>query len=269
MHCKSKIEYYGQSAGLLSWTSDMECWSFSLPAGKDGACPMSVYGNNSICGSCYASVNRYNMPNVLTAQWIRFLWAKSLLETEVGQIQFETIMTNAIDRHVKNNYFRFFDSGDIFSPQMAMSLYKICLALPHIKFWFPTRSWQAVNANWIQPMANLASLPNVTVRPSTLFFNKLPPKVSNLSAGTTVITKLGILNLPQYKNISLCPKTINGGSCESNNCRSCWENDTEIAYLVHGIMGQNKPATITDRIINLRSKIKQEVVGLSINGVPV
>jgi hypothetical protein len=260
LNCKTKIEYKNLKTSLFTWTSDMGCWSFSLPPGKEGACPMAVTGPNSICGGCYAMLGRYNMPNVLNAQWIRFMWIKSLLETDEGQREFELTMIDSINRHVKNRYFRFFDSGDIFCPQLADSLYNICNTLSHIQFWFPTRSYWAKSKRWQTALQNLASLPNVALRPSALYYNQEAPILDGYAHGTTVVTSIDM------DIAKLCPKTVNGGSCESNNCRACWDKTGAIAYLVHGVMGKSEPYEISTKIKSGRAAMRDKFVALTVSG---
>jgi len=64
---------------LFSRTHDMGCYSWSIPAGH--SCPSAVYGEGTICGSCYAMINRYGFDNVADAQWLRFVWTRQLLKT--------------------------------------------------------------------------------------------------------------------------------------------------------------------------------------------
>lgn len=249
--CLTKVSHNGLDASLLSWTSDMNAWSFSLPAGKEGSCIMAVYGDDSVCGSCYAQINRYNMPNVLKAQWVRFLWTKNLMRDSVGREEFIVTMIGAIKKYAVNGWFRGHDSGDFFSPDYVDCWAQICFALPNVKFWFPTRCWPhkgTMGPKWVAALKELASLRNVTVRPSALKFDEAPPKVPFLSKGTGVGFNI--------KDVVFCPKTLNGGTCQTNHCRSCWSDEVEIFYKIHGYLGRNIPANArSDKIIETRNKI--------------
>lgn len=260
--CKTKIVWNGRSVALLSWTEDMMAWSFSLPAGREGSCPMMVARDSGdICHGCYAQINRYNMPNVLKAQWARFLWTKDCLDKGSKVHEWIDTMIDAIDSHVKNGFFRVHDSGDLFSPAYIMAWYDVCRQLPHIRFWFPTRSWQATNIKWTGPMKLLASLPNVTVRPSAIRFDETSPIVEGLSAGTTVITDRRFRSV----NDNICPKTTNGGTCESNQCRTCWSATQGVAYLVHGYRGRHKvPNAFSQKIQDTRHRIMLTVKGATV-----
>lgn len=265
--CKTKITdpITGTKHGFLTWTSDMAAWSFSLPAGKHGSCPLAIYENHddgslSICGSCYAQIGRYGMPNVLDAQYARFRYVKKCLETSAGRRELENLLVSSIQSHVKNGHFRFFDSGDFHHPSMIRLLYRVCRRLPTIKFWFPTRVWHSPSASWQNPLRRLAALPNVAVRPSALHFDKSPPVIEGLAAGTTAVSE----NSPVFGN--LCPKTEFGGNCETNNCRTCWSTKTEVSYLVHGWMGRHKPAdALSDKIQSRRAAY----ANLTVNGTNI
>lgn len=200
------------------------------------------------------------MPNVLSAQWVRFLWLKEMLNDASTTAEAIEIFTAALDRCVKNNYFRWFDSGDLFSLKAIDFAYEVCVQTPDINFWFPTRGYWSKNVDWNNRLTKLAGLPNVTVRPSALYYDDNPPIIDFLSAGTTVVLDENLLP----EDTKLCPKTLNGGSCESNDCRSCWDKDEQIAYLVHGVMGKSKPYPISDKIKMGRAAMKQKFVTLTI-----
>jgi len=258
MKCKTKIQWGGYSTSLLSRTDAMSCWSLSLPAGKDGACPLSVYGENSICGTCYAKTNRFNQPNVLTAQTIRFNWLKHHIKKDNLEYLIG-VLHKSIEQHSSHErYFRWFDSGDFFHPDLIYICHEVCKNLPKIKFWFPTRVWHVKSDNWQLPLNELSKLKNVMVRPSALFLNDMPPDISPYMYGTSVIT-----NENNNMGISVCPKTINGGSCESNHCRSCWESEKSIAYLWHGFAHAKSYKPISDSLLEKR---KAFITNLTIKG---
>ena len=261
MRCSTIIHWNGYKTSLLSRTSAMSCWSLSLPAGKDGACPLAVTGKGSISDGCYAMANRFNQPNVISSQTIRLQWLRSHLHNQQEDFIISTFVESINKHSSKEGYFRWFDSGDFFSLQMIDVCRQICEQLPHIKFWFPTRSWYA--PNWKSSLERLSQLDNVSLRPSALYINQLPPK-TNLGTGSTVFTDKSLKNLKQFKEISICPKSINGGSCESNRCRTCWDQDKEVAYLWHGFGGSHRYKSISDNILNNRKRFFENFVPLTI-----
>lgn len=240
-------------------------WSFSLPAGE--SCPMIRADDESfICHGCYAQLNRYNMPNVLNAQWVRYMWTKECLKSPDGMVTWILTMTDCIRSHVRNGYFRGHDSGDFFHPNYAYMWYRVCKNLPAVRFWFPTRNYPhrgPMGAKWQAVMTLLGGLPNVALRPSALRYDDPAPQVPGYSAGTTVVTAITVVPV----NTELCAKTTKGGSCESNGCRTCWNHSEAVAYLVHGFLGKHTiPNARSPKIVALRERAKQSFTPLTVAG---
>src|SRR3954454_20846157 len=151
--------------------------SWSLPAHK--ACPRA---NGTICDSCYASKGCYRYSSTQNAQNARFAWTVESMRSPAGRAQWIAAMIAGI-RQSGCSYFRVHDSGDMFNVAYAECWYAVCQALPAIRFWIPTRSWQQPNSPLpvFDPLLNtlrrLATLPNVTVRPSALDFGDTAPVI--------------------------------------------------------------------------------------------
>jgi hypothetical protein len=103
--------------------------------------------------------------------------------------------------------------------------------LPDVRFWVPTRAWQPPSGllpvfdpllNWLR---KLASLPNVTVRPSALNFGDSAPMAAGLHAGFT----------EENAEAFHCPAPLQGNECrECRACRACWEaKDVPGSYRKH------------------------------------
>ena len=181
VHFKRTVYVPGTRTALLSRPTKLPGPSWSLPAGL--ACPFRRNGPNTICGSCYAdNVGRNSQAQIKRAQWARFDWTRECLRSAEGTATFVETMVEAIDA-TGYGYMRVHDSGDLFSPAYTRAWIRICVALSWVRFWFPTRSWQAP---WVDTIRELAALPNVTVRPSAIYFEDEPPRVDGLAAGTTV-----------------------------------------------------------------------------------
>lgn len=256
--------YNGVTFGILSETSSMDAWSFSLPAGD--SCPGKVDKDPSnICFGCYAQINRYNMNNVLGVQHIRHTWLKDKLQSADGTLEVYYVIRNAIATVMPDGgYFRGHDSGDFYHHSYVELWYHIAKSLPNVKFWFPTRSHRIPHPMWRFWFNKLNSLPNVVIRPSALSYNEAPPVVEGFAAGSTVVSDASLL----ADGVSLCPKTVNGGSCTTNNCRDCWDTPGKaVAYLVHGWNGSSNAPVITDKVKTTRARIKGEVItALTIGG---
>lgn len=207
---------------LLTDTTKMPGYSFSLPAHsftRGGSCIGAVYGKNedgyaSICDSCYAGRGSYAMyPFVKRNQLARYEWTKKA----VLDFTFVPIMIDAIET-TSTTYFRWFDSGDFYSIKFLRAVEEICVALPQVKFWIPTRTWRFIP--YLIELQRLNKLSNVSVRPSAIYMEGDVPEIPGLSMGTSV-SKL-------YFN---CPASKQNNQC--GNCRSCWNGTSAITYKAH------------------------------------
>jgi hypothetical protein len=124
-------------------------------------------------------------------------------------------------------WFRGHDSGDFFNIAYVEAWTSVCRELPNVWFWFPTREYQvksdfAMLNPRMDSLRKLASLPNVTVRPSALEIGEAAPNVTGLHAGSAVG------NAAAYQ----CPAYSQNGEC--GDCRHCWtERDTPVSYPLH------------------------------------
>lgn len=219
----------------LTATSSMPCASWSLPAGR--SCPgsklsVAKLGESAVCFSCYAMKGFYRMGNVKTVQQQRMSWVQESLMNDGGS-EFVAVLISLVSQDVAQRgepIFRVHDSGDLFSVPYIRAWERVCAELPDVMFWFPTRSH--ILPNLLPAIQALAALPNVTVRPSALALDEPAPIVPGLSAGTTVVRSLPVLDtLP---DVRLCPKTDpTDGRSSCGDCRTCWEGSLPVAYLQH------------------------------------
>lgn len=243
-HYYPTVQIGDHTLNVLSFTSAMSCYSFSLPAAV--TCPGAVYassddGRPAICAGCYAQLGLYNIDVVRDSQALRLAWVQELLRSDPMRLENE--LAHAIDDVASRGttYFRWFDSGDVFSRAMAGVIYRVMQRTPQVKHWLPTRTW---HLDRILPYLRLMHrLPHVTVRPSALHFDDSGPLIPGLGRGTTAVLEGS--RTPRYHR--LCPKTTapHGPdepvpSCESVGCRKCWKNTARVAFLVHGRMGQHR-----------------------------
>ena len=199
-----KLSKTSKLDGILSW---------SLQA--IDTCPGSSNGKGGLvdaCKGCYATTGNYNFPNVKAPRaynredWQRDSWVNDMLI--------------ALD---SSRYFRFFDSGDMYSIDLANKILELCTKANWVKFWIPTRMHKFKKFNSV--LNKLNRLPNVVVRfssdsvdgsiipgayTSTIFSGELPPGVTECQA---------------YKHDGKC-----------NGCRACYSKDTQvIGYKAHGV----------------------------------
>lgn len=208
-----------QSVGILTETKKMPCRSFSLPAGQ--SCPAMVTGHGAICDSCYALDRHfYAWRSVKAAQQARFNWVTQCMRTETGREDFISAMVLAIG--TKHPIFRVHDSGDLFSPVYADCWAEIARRLPSVTFWIPTRTYRFLNIpKWSRALLSLSSLPNVTLRPSALYFNEAPPEIPGFAAGTSASTT----------GAHTCPASQQHNKC--NSCRQCFVRTIPVVYRAH------------------------------------
>jgi len=221
----SSAKVPGTQVSLLTQTSKMPGPSFSLPAHQ--ACPRAA---GSICESCYAAKGTYGCPSVQNAQVARFQWTRTALKSPEGKAAWIKEMTQAIDAS-GSTYFRVHDSGDMFNAEYALMWLAVCVNLPQVRFWIPTRAWQQPGGvlQVLDPLMGvlrrLAALPNVSVRPSALNFGEYAPQVKGLHAGSTAAN-------PDVMRSYQCPAYHQGGEC--GECRVCWdEKDVPVSYCKH------------------------------------
>jgi hypothetical protein len=199
-----KLSKTSKLDGILSW---------SLEALD--TCQGSIGSNGELvpaCQGCYATTGNYRFSNVKAPRqfnkkdWQRDEWVSDMLI--------------ALD---SSRYFRFFDSGDIYSVKLAEKILELCTKAHWCKFWIPTRMHKFKKYHEI--FAKLEALPNVVLRyssdsvtgeiiegktTSTIFSNELPT---------------GAFECKAYENAGKC-----------NGCRACYDKGVSVvAYKAHGV----------------------------------
>lgn len=234
-----RFQFGGGSYPLFSYTHDMACPSWSLPALH--ACPGMVATDDScICFGCYAQMGNYSRQNVLDCQAARFAWTKAALRFNPDK-WIDTMISGILE--LDSEYFRIHDSGDFFSAEYVNAWYAVAKRCNATRFWAPTRSYHGKRLEPIkQALKRFNRLENVVIRPSALHWDEAAPSRAGFSSGSTALTSADMLP----SNHTLCKKTmVAGGSCESESCRLCWDEPSEsVAYLVHGRQGKHKVYSI-------------------------
>jgi hypothetical protein len=199
----------------LSKTSKLDnILSWSLQAIE--TCPGSKASNGDLvaaCSGCYATTGMYNFPGVKAVRsdnklaWQEADWT----DTMVAALK-------------KQSFFRWFDSGDMYSLELAEKMYAVMVATPHVKHWLPTRMHKFTKFAAI--LRAMQALPNVMVRPS-----------SDAVDGTYVDGVHGSTILPDATSVpagvTMCRAYEHGGKC--NGCRACYDKSVAvIGYPAHG-----------------------------------
>jgi hypothetical protein len=201
-----KLSKTSKLDGILSW---------SLQA--IDTCPGSVAKGGGLvdaCRGCYATTGNYNYPNVKAPRafnredWSRDQWVNDMIA--------------ALD---SSRYFRWFDSGDMYSLDLANKMLEVMRATPWVKHWLPTRMHKF--AKFAPVIAAMELLPNVVVRRSSDSVD------GQTVAGETSSTIFSADDqLPA--GATVCRAYEHGGKC--NGCRACYSKEVPvIAYKAHGV----------------------------------
>ncbi len=186
--------------------------SWSLPAME--TCPGAVSNDGNlvaVCQGCYARSGHYRFKNVADIRAFNMVdWQKP----------------DWVDRMVKtldnDRYFRWFDSGDIYSSKLAQKILDVCTQTPWTKHWLPTRSYKIET---IRPvLEKITQLDNVAVRYSS---DSIDGQFDAIN-GSTVIPYQSALP----EGAVLC-SAYETSRCDL--CRDCWDKSIAvIAYVAHG-----------------------------------
>jgi hypothetical protein len=201
-----KLSKTSKLDGILSW---------SLQA--IDTCPGSADGKGGLvdaCKGCYATTGNYNYPNVKAPRisnredWQRDSWVND--------------MTIALD---SSRYFRWLDSGDLYSVDLAEKVYEVMIATPWCKHWLPTRMYKF--PKFANVLAKMQDLPNVVVRFSS---DSIQGQLVEGKTTSTIFSEESQLS----DNATICRAYEHEGKC--NGCRACYDkNVSVIAYKSHGV----------------------------------
>lgn len=191
--------------GILSW---------SLPAVK--TCPGARGRSGNlvpVCSGCYATEGNY-----------RFAPVKALREFNLDDWQTDDWVQRMIAVLQNERYFRWFDSGDVYSSALAAKIYLVIQGTPWVKHWLPTRSYKVPPIRVI--LDRISTLPNASVRYSGDDLNVRP----TVAHGSMVLTSAN----EAPSDVHVCPAyTRKPATC--SGCRACWDKDVPmVGYIAHG-----------------------------------
>lgn len=206
----SKMKITGKRVG---------CWS--LEARK--SCPGSKNSDGSVvevCQSCYATKGMYRFPVVKAAR-----------QENQKDYHRDDWVADMVKEVSKYDYFRWFDSGDIETPELAIKIGAVIVGTPNTKHWLPTRSdkVRSINDKPILKWRTSKLLNNVVVRPSAdnigLNNNERPGVNSYVIRDTDLFEA-------KRQGIFVCPVTTDKNRTSCDTCTTCY-TDAKVAYLVH------------------------------------
>jgi hypothetical protein len=211
------------------------------------------------CSICYAAGGRYGWAKYIhISQHARKIWVMKLIAEGKGSGSvFADVMTRALTmlttlrgplgvtvaKKCDPGYFRIHDSGDFYVPPYLEGWCLTAAALPHIKFWAPTRVWvfPEMAHKYYEVAARFRGLENMTIRPSALYVSSPPPMVAPFAAGSMCAKRrqldaspplatlpTGVWDCPAYRGDSA------QHTCYAQGCRKCWDSPaTPISYSEH------------------------------------
>lgn len=195
--------------GGLSTPTKMPWYGYSIPAVECKVGSFLRSKKNSVCSKCYARKGRYSFRNVQNAMYSR------LAATKRADWAENMILLLKQKSKGKRRYFRWHDSGDLQNRKHLADIVKIAEALPHIKFWLPTKERKLIS-EWRKPFPR-----NLTVRVSAPMIGQTAKPPSN-SLSSSVGSDTGFL----------CEAYSRSGKC--GDCRSCWDKRIKnVDYPLH------------------------------------
>ncbi len=199
----------------LSKTSKLDgIMSWSLNALD--TCPGSVSTDGGLvpaCQGCYATTGNYVFSNVRAPRehnkedWQRDEWVDDMVHALHGQ-----------------EYFRWFDSGDMYALPLAYKIYMVMRSTPWCRHWLPTRMHKF--RKFLSVIRSMEALDNVVVRRSSDAVDG--SFTAGLHGSTIVPSKEAV-----PRGVKVCEAYEHGGKC--SGCRACWvKSFPVVAYVAHG-----------------------------------
>lgn len=167
------------------------------------------------CKGCYATTGNYVFSNVKAPRefnrvdWQRIEWVDDMVQ----ELQ-------------KDRYFRWLDSGDLYSLALAEKVLEVMQRTPWVMHWLPTRMHKF--PKFLQVFRSMQALPNVSVRfSSDIIIGEYTPGLHGSVIGPSADT------FQEHPGAALCRAYEHGGRC--NGCRACWDKSIPlICYPAHG-----------------------------------
>jgi hypothetical protein len=199
-----KLSKTSKLDGIMSWSLQA---LDTCPGSKD-----SLGNLVPACQGCYATTGNYRFANVKKPRefnredWKRDDWVDDMVQ--------------ALD---SSRYFRWFDSGDMYTLQLACKIYEVMKATPWVKHWLPTRMHKFNKYKTI--IERMQQLDNVVVRFSS--DSVTGGVIEGLNTSTIFSDTLPV-------GATECQAYQHEGKC--NGCRACYDKSVSvIAYKAHGV----------------------------------
>ena len=201
--------------GSLSNTSKMpgKSWGIAAALCTTGAKLAKIEG--TICSTCYAMKGSYTMyPAVAVAH------GKRIDAYNANRADWIAAMVKLVSTE---DYFRWFDSGDVQSVDMLLDIFAIADATPNTKHWIASRE-----VSFARDALKARAIPaNVVLRLSASF-----PDADHVPGATITGTTSKVFTKTPQHGAHVCPAPQQGGAC--GECRACWSKDIPaVTYHIH------------------------------------
>ena len=208
---QSKV-YKGVKLSVTSKLDGIRSWSLNAL----DTCPGSLESPGVLvdaCKGCYAIGGNYRFSNVKAPResnkldWQRLEWADDMVQA-LGN----------------DRFFRWFDSGDMYSLGLAEKMLEVMIRTPWVSHWLPTRMHKF--PKFMLVLNQMKTLKNVSVRFSS--DSVQGEYIKGVHGSVIVATPQDV-----KKGMTLCKAYSNEGKC--NGCRACYDKKVKlIAYPAHG-----------------------------------
>ena len=166
------------------------------------------------CKGCYATTGNYRFPTVKAPRehnkidWKRPEWVDDMVQ--------------ALD---SDHYFRWFDSGDVYTLALAEKMLEVMVRTPWVSHWLPTRMHKF--PKFRQVFTVMQALKNVALRFSS---DSVTGEYTKGLHGSVIVPTPDDVK----RGMTLCKAYSNNGKC--NGCRACYDKKVKvIAYPAHGV----------------------------------
>ena len=208
---QSKV-YKGVKLSVTSKLDGIRSWSLNAL----DTCPGSLESPGVLvdaCKGCYATTGNYRFSNVKAPResnkldWQRLNWVDDMVQA-LGN----------------DRFFRWFDSGDMYSLGLAEKMLEVMIRTPWVSHWLPTRMHKFPKFKLV--LDQMQKLKNVSVRFSS--DSVQGQYIKGVHGSVIVATPKDV-----KKGMKLCEAYLNEGKC--NGCRACYDKKVKlIAYPAHG-----------------------------------
>ena len=197
------------------------CWS--LEARK--SCPGSKNPDGSVvevCQSCYATKGMYRFPVV-----------KAVRQSNQQDYHRDDWVDDMVKEVAKFDYFRWFDSGDIETPELAKKILAVINKTRAVRHWLPTRSDKIRVIEKYLPAytgkSMVGGLPNVALRLSA---DNIGLNNNERPGVNSYVIKPEEIFEARRQGIHVCPVGINPNQKSCDTCTMCY-TDAKVAYVLH------------------------------------